>query len=95
MHYSLPASSGQVVEVGNQLLPSDKGVDEAGKAFLMHQPVPAAGVVLAFNAYFRNRNPATVQIWRPELGSSERFGLVNQVTLQPAVINEPVKVWDS
>lgn len=59
----------------------------------MKQAIPLDGIIVAINAYFRNRNTAHFQIWRPDnITSIEKFKLVHEIAVTPPSVKKNVEV---
>lgn len=92
----LPSTGSYEVEmIGNDVLESAGGPDltDASAVFLLNQPFPKTGVLFAFNAYFRNSNPLTLQVWRPQAATSNSFELLGEIAITPSIVGSPELIY--
>lgn len=82
-----PTGSYEVHNIGNDVKASVGGPDLTGGSavFLLRDPFPQSGVLFAFSAYFRNRNPLKFQVWRPKSTANSDFTLLAELEITPSV----------
>ena len=69
--------------IGNPVVPATGGTNSVGTVFILDGTVQTDGVIFAFSAYFRNKNPAEFQLWRPGDISNSEFKLVGKWLFTP------------
>lgn len=89
------AGSYEVHNIGNDVKASVGGPDLTGGSavFLLRDPFPQSGVLFAFSAYFRNRNPLKFQVWRPKSTANSDFTLLAELEITPSVAGSAELVY--
>ena len=75
--------------MGNPTTPTTwVGNDNKGAVYMMRYRVQDAGMLFAFQGFFRNSNKTRYQIYRPVVEANLTFRLVAQWTVKPAVLKQ-------